>query len=378
MDFGLTDEQEALRKSARDFLTERSTTQLVRKLMASKTGFDEGLWKEMSGLGWMGTAISEEDGGLGLGQIELAILTEETGRAILPAPFYSSVGLASPVIAAAAEGTIRKELLGGIASGETRATLALVEAEGRWDAPGVKAKAVKEGSGYTITGTKLFVPDAHLADEIIVVARTSRERDKTAGISLFAVPASDKNVKVRQLETIDQTRRLCRVRLSGVTVGADRLLGREGEAWPLLERSLDRAATTLAAEATGVAAKVVELSRDYAKERLQFDRPIGSFQAISHKMADMLVLTENARSTTYYAAWALDEGAPDASLAAATAKVAGSEAARTVAQDGIQVHGGIGFTWEHDMHLYYRRAKWLELFLGDAGLWRERVASLFA
>jgi len=326
----------------------------------------------------MGTAISEEDGGLGLGQIELAILTEETGRAILPAPFYSSVGLAAPVIAATAEGTIRKELLGGVASGETRATLALVEAEGRWDALGVKAKAVKERNGYTITGTKLFVPDAHLADEILVVARTSREKDKTAGISLFAVPASDKNVKVRQLETIDQTRRLCRVRLSGVTVGADRLLGREGEAWPLLERALDRAATTLAAEATGVASKVVELSRDYAKERLQFDRPIGSFQAISHKIADMLVLTENARSTTYYAAWALDEGVPDASLAAATAKVAGSEAARTVAQDGIQVHGGIGFTWEHDMHLYYRRAKWLELFLGDAGLWRERVASLFA
>jgi alkylation response protein AidB-like acyl-CoA dehydrogenase len=192
------------------------------------------------------------------------------------------------------------------------------------------------------------------------------------------VPTSDKNVKIRQLDTIDQTRRLCRVRFSGVTVGSDRLLGREGEAWPLLERSLDRAATTLAAEATGVASKVVELSRDYAKERLQFDRPIGSFQAISHKIADMLVLTENARSTTYYAAWALDEGVPDAALAAATAKVAGSEAARTVAQDGIQVHGGIGFTWEHDMHLYYRRAKWLELFLGDAGLWRERVASLFA
>jgi alkylation response protein AidB-like acyl-CoA dehydrogenase len=378
MDFGFTDEQEALRKSAREFLTDRSTTQLVRTLMKSKTGFDEALWRDMAELGWMGTAIAEEDGGLGLGQIELAILAEETGRAILPSPFYSSVGLAAPVIAAAADGAIRKELLGGIASGATRATLALVEADNRWDAPGVKAKAVKDGNGYTITGTKLFVPDAHLADEIIVVARTSKEKDKRAGISLFAVPAKDANVKVRQLETIDQTRRLCRVRLSGVTVGAGRLLGREGEGWPVLERALDRAATTLAAEATGLAAKVLELSRDYAKERLQFDRPIGSFQAISHKLADMLLLTENARSNTYYAAWALEEGAPDAPLAAATAKVAGSEAARTVAQDGIQVHGGIGFTWEHDMHLYYRRAKWCELFLGDAGQWRERVASLFA
>jgi alkylation response protein AidB-like acyl-CoA dehydrogenase len=378
MDFGLTDEQEALQKAAREFLTERSTTALVRTLMTSKTGFDEGLWKEMSSLGWMGTAISEEDGGLGLGQIELAILAEETGRAILPAPFYSSVGLAAPVIAAAAEGTIRKELLGGIASGETRATLALAEAEGRWDAPGIKAKAVKEGNGYTITGTKLFVPDAHLADVVVVAARTSREKDKTAGISLFAVPTSDAKVKIKQLDTIDQTRRLGRVRLSGVTVGADRLLGREGEGWQVLERALDRAVTTLSAEATGLASKVVELSRDYAKERLQFDKPIGSFQAISHKVADMLLLTENARSNTYYAAWALEEGSPDAPLAAATAKVAASEAARVVAQGGIQVHGGIGFTWEHDMHLYYRRAKWCELFLGDAGLWRERVASLFA
>jgi alkylation response protein AidB-like acyl-CoA dehydrogenase len=164
--------------------------------------------------------------------------------------------------------------------------------------------------------------------------------------------------------------------LSGVTVGAERLLGKEGEGWPALARALDRAATTLSAEATGLSTKVLELSRDYAKERTQFDKPIGSFQAISHKVADMLVLTENARSNTYYAAWALEEGSPDAPLAAATAKVAASEAARIVAQGGIQVHGGIGFTWEHDMHLYYRRAKWCELFLGDASIWRERIASL--
>ena len=155
MDFGFTDEQEALRKSAREFLTERSTTQLVRTLMENKTGFDEGLWKEMAQLGWMGAAIPEEDGGLGLGMIELSILAEETGRALLPSPFYSSVGLAAPVIAAAADGTLRKELLGGIASGDTRATVALPEADGRWDAGGVKTKAVRAGDGYTITGTKV-------------------------------------------------------------------------------------------------------------------------------------------------------------------------------------------------------------------------------
>ena len=376
MDFGFTDEQEALRTSAREFLTERSTTQLVRTLMQHKTGFDEGLWKEMSSLGWMGIGIPEEDGGIGLGMIELAILAEETGRALLPSPFYSSVGLAAPVIAATAEGTLRKELLGGIASGESRATVALAEAEGRWDAGGIKTKAVRDGESYTITGTKVFVPDAHLAQEVVVVARTARAKDPREGISLFVVPTADAKVKVKTLDTIDRTRRLARVRFSGVSVGADRLLGKEGDGWPVLERALDRSATTLAAEATGLASKVLELSRDYAKERMQFDKPIGSFQAISHKVADMLLLTENARSNTYYAAWALDEGAPDAPLATAMAKVAASEAARIVAQNGIQVHGGIGFTWEHDMHLYYRRAKWCELFLGDASFWRERIATL--
>jgi alkylation response protein AidB-like acyl-CoA dehydrogenase len=378
MDFGFTEEQEALRKSAREFLTDRSTTQLVRDLMASKTGFDETLWKEMSDLGWMGTAIAESDGGLGLSLIELAVLVEEMGRALLPSPFYSSVGLAAPVIAATAEGALRKTVLGGIASGDLRATVALAEAEGRWDAAGVKAKATRVNGGYKLSGTKVFVPDAHLADEIVVVARTSKSKDPREGISLFLVPTSDKKMKVRQLDTIDATRRLCQVKVGGVEVPAERRLGPEGEAWPLLERALDRAATVLSAEATGLATKVLELSRDYAKERTQFDKPIGAFQAISHRIADMLVLTENARSTTYYAAWALEEGVPDAALAAATAKVAASEAARVVAQDGIQVHGGIGFTWEHDMHLYYRRAKWCELFLGDPSIWRERVASLFA
>ena len=378
MDFGFTEEQEALRKSAREFLTDRSTTQLVRDLMASKTGFDEKLWKEMSDLGWMGTAIAEEDGGLGLSLIELAILVEEMGRTILPSPFYSSVGLAAPVISAAAEGALRKSVLGGIASGETRATVALAEAEGRWDAAGIKAKATPTDGGYKLSGTKVFVPDAHLADEIVVVARTSRSKDPREGISLFLVPTSDKKVKVKQLDTIDRSRRLCQVKVGGVEVPADRRLGAEGGAWPLLERALDRAATVLAAEATGLATKVLELSRDYAKERVQFDKPIGAFQAISHQIANMLILVENARSTTYYAAWALEEGAPDAALAAATAKVAASEAARIVSQGGMQVHGGIGFTWEHDMHLYYRRAKWCELFLGDPSIWRERVASLFA
>jgi alkylation response protein AidB-like acyl-CoA dehydrogenase len=378
MEFGFTAEQEALRSSAREFLEERSTTAVFRTVMASRSGFDENLWKQMAELGWMATAIAEEDGGLGLSLIELAILAEEMGRAILPAPFYSSIGLAAPLVAAAAEGARRKELLGGLASGELRATVALCEREGRWDASGVRAKAARTAAGYALSGSKVFVPDAHVAHEILVVARTARSKDPREGLSLFAVPASDRKMRVRQLETVDATRRLCSVKLGGVEVSADRLLGPEGGAWPLVERSLDRAAVALSAEATGVATKVMELARDYAMERQQFGKAIGSFQAISHRIADMLVLTENARSTTFYAAWALEEGAPDATLATATAKVAASEAARIVAQDGIQVHGGIGFTWEHDMHLYLRRAKWCEMFLGSPDVWRERIASLIA
>jgi alkylation response protein AidB-like acyl-CoA dehydrogenase len=372
MEFGFSEEQEALRKSAREFLTDQSTTALVRRLMEDSTGFDESLWKHMASLGWMGTAIPEAEGGLGLGLIELAILFEEMGRAILPAPFFSSVGLAAPVLAAAGA----RDLLGAIASGEKRATLALAEPTGGWAASDVKAKAAREGNAWKLSGTKSFVPDAHVADEVIVVARTARAKDPREGLSLFLVPTADKKMKVKALDTIDKTRRVSTVKIGGVVVSSDRLIGPDGGAWPILERSLDRAAVALAAEGTGLAQRVLEITRDYAKERTQFDKPIGSFQAISHRLADMLLAVENARSTTYYAAWALEESTPDASLAAATAKVAASEAAAKVAAGGIQVHGGIGFTWEHDMHLYYRRAKWIELFGGDTTIWRERIASL--
>jgi alkylation response protein AidB-like acyl-CoA dehydrogenase len=208
-----------------------------------------------------------------------------------------------------------------------------------------------------------------------VVARTASARNKEEGLSLFIVPAASLKSKPKPHPSLDMTRRLADVRLGGVSVPADALISPEGEAWPIVARGLDRAAVLLAHEAVGVAERVMEISVAYAKEREQFGRPIGSFQAISHTCADMLLYTETARSHAIYAAWALDEGTPDARLAAATAKAAAADTATRVAADGIQVHGGIGFTWEHDMHLYYRRAKWCELFLGDASLWRERVAS---
>jgi len=379
MEFGFTSDQELLRKSVREVLGERSTSQVIRKVMKGKTGIDEKLWATVGELGWTGVAIDEADGGLGLSLIELAILSEEMGRAVAPVPFFSTVAFAAQVIAQAPPSTVRSAVLTSIAAGQTKATVALGQKDARYDAAGVSVKATKTDAGtWKFSGAASLVPEAHLADQIVVVARTARAKNLEEGISLFVVPAAALKSKPKPQPSLDGTRRLADVRLGGVEVGADALLGAEGEGWSILSRGLDRAAVLLAAEAVGVAGHVIEVSVTYAREREQFGRAIGSYQAISHKLADMLLWNESARSHTYYAAWALEEGTPDARLAAASAKASAADAARIAANDGIQVHGGIGFTWEHDLHLYFRRAKFCELYLGDAGQWRERIASLLA
>jgi alkylation response protein AidB-like acyl-CoA dehydrogenase len=378
MDFGFSDDQEALRQSAREVLTDKAGPAGYRKALDSKTGTDEGLWKTVGELGWTGVAVDESLGGLGLGLIELAILQEEMGRAIAPVPFFTTVALAAQVLEQAPPGARRDDALRAIASGGAPATLALGQKDGRYDAGGVSVKAARTDNGWKFSGTASLVPEAHLADQFVVVARTARSRNPEEGVSLFVVPASALKSKPKTQPSLDGARRLADVKLGGVEVAADALLGAEGEAWPIVARALDRAAVLIAAEAVGVATAVLERAVAYARERTQFDRAIGSFQAISHKLADMLLWTETARSHVYFAAWALEEGDPAASLAAATAKAAAADAARIVANGGIQVHGGIGFTWEHEMHLFYRRAKFCELFLGDASTWRERVASVLA
>jgi alkylation response protein AidB-like acyl-CoA dehydrogenase len=365
MDFGFTDDQELLRKSAREVLSERSTTGVVRAVMDSDTGFDEGLWSTIAELGWLGVAIPETEGGLGLGWIEQCILLEEAGRAILPSPYVSTVALALPVVLLAEPSAERSRLLAGIAEGSLRVTLAALEEDGTWDVTSAGTTAAKDGDAYSITGTKAFVPDAHAAHELLVVAKTS------AGYAIFSVPASE--ATVTQLPTLDSTRRLGEVVLDGARGN----LVATGAA-DVLRRALDRAAVAFAAEETGIAQQAMDLTVAYAKEREQFGKKIGTFQAVSHRLAEMLLLTESARSSVYYAAWALEEGTPDAPLASATARVAGIQAGRFATAEGIQLHGGIGFTWEHDMHLYYKRAKWDELYLGDEGIWRDRVADLLA
>ncbi|HEY0830202.1 MAG TPA: acyl-CoA dehydrogenase [Candidatus Dormibacteraeota bacterium] len=371
MDFAFSEEQEMLRRSTREFLAKECSPKTVRRLMESPDGFDAALWKKIADLGWTALGIPEQYGGVGT-FLDLVVVLEEAGRALLPGPFFSTMGLAVPVLLEAGTEGQKKEALGAIASGTAKATLAMTEPSGRWDASSVALTAKQSGGGWLLDGVKLFVPDAHTADYIVVAARSRGEGEE--GITLFLIKGRPKGMTIKPLETLDMTRRWCEVRFDGVQLGADAVMGAPDKAWPGLKRALEWAAAALCAEMVGGVQKVLETSTEYAKTRQQFGKPIGIYQAVSHKLADMLVLSESGRSATYYAAWAVDADAPDRSLASSMAKAYVSDAYRKVAGDGIQVHGGIGFTWEHDMHLYFKRAKSSEVTLGDATYHRELVA----
>ena len=360
-----------LRRATRDFLAKECGSKVVRKLMDAPDAHDPALWKKMAGLGWTALGIPEQFGGAGT-FLDLIVVLEECGRALLPGPFFATMGLAVPALIEAGTDAQRKEVLSAIAEGKARATLAFTEPSGRWDAGGVTLAAKPAGGGWRLDGVKLFVPDAAGADYMVVAARTRGEGEE--GISLFLVKGQPKGMSVSQLQTLDMTRRWSEVRFDGVELGADALMGAPHQGWEPLKRSLEWATAGLCAEMIGGAQKVLEDSTEYAKTRHQFGKPIGIYQAVSHKLADMLVLSESSRSATYYAAWAVEADAPDRSLASSMAKAYVSDAYRKVAGDGIQVHGGIGFTWEHDMHLYFKRAKASEVTLGDATYHRELVA----
>jgi alkylation response protein AidB-like acyl-CoA dehydrogenase len=348
-------------------------------MMDDPAGTTDELWGKLAELGWLGLVYPEAHGGMGLGLVDLTVVLEEMGRAVMPGPFFSTVLLGGLAVLHAGSDAQKAAWLPRIAAGEARATLALLEESARWDAAGVEvsAKPGKNG-GFVLNGTKLFVIDGHTADLLVVAARTAKptKEDPAHGVSLFLVPAAARGVRASLLPTMDQTRKLAEVALARVEVKPDALLGPLHRGWPVVARVLDRAAVALCAEMCGGAQKVLDLSTDYAKMRVAFGRPIGAYQAVKHRCADMLVAVENAKSITYYAAWAADQDAPDAALAASMAKAFVSDAYRKVAGDGIQVHGGIGFTWEHDMHLYFKRAKGSEVAFGDATLHRERVAQL--
>jgi alkylation response protein AidB-like acyl-CoA dehydrogenase len=367
MELVVTEEHRALRATLRRFFADTSPSAEVRRLMATADGYDPAVWARMGGeLGLQGLAIPAEYGGAGFGHRELAIVLEEMGRVLLCAPYLASAVLAAGVLLTTGDEAANGDLLPGIAAGTTIATLAWTEDDGRWEAGGMGTAASAEaGGGWTLDGTKSFVLDGRLADLVLVAARAP------AGPSLFAVDGSAPGLVRTGLPTLDQTRKLARLEFTGVPA---RLVGTEGRAAAALRATLDRAAVALAAEQLGGAQRALDMSVEYAKTRRQFGRPIGAFQAIKHKCADMLVAVESARSTVMYAAAVADDAPRGLPEVAGLAKVYCSEAYRDVAAETIQIHGGVGFTWEHDAHLYFKRATSTRLLFGDPDRHRELLA----
>ncbi len=367
MDFSFSADQQLVRNSARAFLDEHCPPAVVRSLMDDPRGESETMWKDIAQLGWLGLALPEPYGGTGLGMVETALILEEMGRAAYPGPYFPTV-LAGMVIAKAGSAEQKQRWLPAIAAGDARAGVALLDADLDWDPEAIATRAEPRGAGYALSGLKRVVPWAHLADVLLVPARVGD------GLALFLVEAGAPGLTLSPLGSIDLATRWVSVQLDAVPVSAAAALGAPGQARPLLDDLLRRGAVGAAAEMLGAARRCLDMSVAYAKVREQFGQPIGSFQAIRHKCAEMLLETENAHGATYYAAWALDAGAEDHEVAASVAKAYVGDAARKVCGEAIQVHGGIGFTWEYDLHLYFKRAKGLEPLYGDADHHRELIA----
>ena len=366
MNFAFSEEQEQLREFVRSFLEDKSAEAAVREQMDTEQGFDEAVWSQMAEqMGLQALAIPEEYGGQGFGAVEQIVVLEEMGRALLCAPYFSSCVLAANTLLQSGDEDAKKELLPGIASGETRATLAFTEENGRWDEAGITMQATGSGDSWTLDGTKMYVLDGHTANLILVAARTDN------GVSLFRVAADAEGLTRTALSTMDQTRKQAKLEFSGVPAT---LVGDDGAGWSVLETVLDLAAVALAAEQVGGAQMCLDMSVEYAKVRVQFGRPIGSFQAIKHKCADMLLEVESAKSAAYYAGWCAAEMNDELPQVASLAKSYCSEAYFHAAAENIQIHGGIGFTWEHPAHLYFKRAKSSELLFGDPTYHRELLA----
>jgi alkylation response protein AidB-like acyl-CoA dehydrogenase len=355
MQFGLTESQEFLKNSARKFFAGECPSAEMRRLMETDTAYDAPLWSKLTDQGYTGIIYPEAYGGVGLGKVELMLLMEEAGRALLPGPFFSTVVLAGSVLDAVGTPVHKEKYLEPICKGEVRSTVAILEAGASWNPCDVQLNA----SNGRLTGEKYFVSDAAVADFLIVVARSG----------VFVVDSKARGLKISPMSGMDLTRKLYVVEFSNTPAEE---LGSSIN----LPRAFDIATAALAAEMVGGMQRTLDLTVEYAKTRKQFGKPIGIFQAVQHQCADMYLETESSRSAVYYAGWALEENAPDAAAAVSIAKMYCSDAARTVGNRGIQIHGGMGFTWENDLHLYYRRAKASETAFGDATYHRERLATM--
>ena len=370
MDFGLSEEQDLLQSSAKEFLMQECPPPFVRALLDDQDGFSPELHRKMAELGWTGVLVPEKYSGLGLSMLDAALLLEEMGRAVVPGPFLFSSVLATFAIMQGGSAGQKKAWLPRLASGDAIGTLAFLEASDRLDAAGITLKAKKKYGDYTLSGTKMFVPFALIADVLVVAVRTSNEGEK--GVSLVLVERDAPGLTIKPLDIFDRTRRVSEVHFNNVPISG--FLSKEGKGWKLLARLQDMACIALAADSLGGAQQALHMAVEYTKVREQFNSPIASFQALKHMAAEMVSEIEPARSLVWYAAHAFATRSRETSRAASVAKARLSDVYSRTTNRAVQMHGGMGFTWEHDMHFWFKRAKWNEFAFGDATYHRERIA----
>jgi alkylation response protein AidB-like acyl-CoA dehydrogenase len=370
MEFDLTETQKLFQRSARELFTQELPSVLARETTEKHVNHAEKIWRNLVEQGWTGLIFSEDMGGLGLGMVEMAVAFEEMGRALAPGPFLSTVPLAGSLIDRAGSAAHKGQYLKAISEGEAKATVALLEENASWDLDAIGLQAAETADGVKLSGKKLFVTDADEADFIVVAARSGQ------GLVLALVRRDSPGVTVSPMAGVDSLRPLYEVALEGVQIPADSILGRGDVARGALAYAIDVATLAVAAEMVGGMHWMLDATVEYAKTRKQFGKPIGQFQAVQHHCADMLLMTESSRSAVYYAAWAMEARPELAPLAISVAKTYASDCYREAGNLGIQVHGGIGFTWDHEIHFYYKRAKASELLFGDATFHRERIAKM--
>ena len=369
MDLGLSEVQQMLKSSAQEFLSRECPLTLVRAMEEDPRGYTDELWRQIVGLGWTGLVFPEQYGGTGGDFLDLAVLLEEMGRSLVPSPFFSTVVLGGLTVLDAGTDAQKQDILPRICSGDLTMTMALTEPSASFEPWGVETVATRQGDDFVINGTKLFVADAGAADLLLIVARTSAESDPARGITVFLVPAANQGLTISPLNTIASDR-LYEVTLDGANVPAASVMGKIGEGWPVVQRVLQRATTGKCVEMLGGADAVLEMTVEYVKQRTQFGRSVGSFQAVQHHCADMATDVEGSRNIVYQAAWRVAEGGPaDREVSMAKAWVSG--AYERVCATAHQCHGAIGFTKEHDLQLYTRRAKVLQLSYGDVNFHKE-------
>ena len=373
MDFDLTEGQDMLRISARNFLARECPKAKVREMIKDEKGYDAQMWHSMAELGWLGLVFPEEYGGMAGSFVDLVVLMEEMGRSILPGPFFSTVALCALPLLEYGSAKQKTEFLPPMARGESIWTLALAEESGGYRASDVRLRAAPEGTKYVLQGCKLFVTDAHVADYMLVAGRSGEGESPEDGITLFIVDARQPNVKMEPIPTIGGDRQF-KVSFDGLTVTGDNVLGKTGKGWDIMDFVLQRAAVLKCAEMSGACQAVLDMTSGYARERIQFDRPIGSFQAIQHKLADMLIDVEAVQYLLYQAAWGIDVGSPSP-WQISVAKAKANEAYQRICIEAIAAHGAIGYTMDHDIGLYYRRVKAAQFAAGDTDWHREVIAA---